>query len=81
MWHKIISKITCHTALGEVWPNMAQFFSKACLRKFILAKELFVPRPYFILPLTDKRCVNLSWMTLQIIISIECCKLQLKQKH
>ena len=79
MPYKIILKITHDTTLREARPNTAPFFPKACLRKFVLAKKLFVPRPYFILYLTDKRCANLSWLTLQIMFSTEC-KLRLKQK-
>ena len=52
---KIFLKITHQTALREVQPNMALFFSDVGLTKFVLASELFVPRPYFICHLTAKR--------------------------
>ena len=40
--------------LREVWPNTAPFFSEVGLRKFVLAGELFVLRPYFICHLAAK---------------------------
>ena len=52
---KIFSKITHQTALKEARPNTAAFFSDVGLTKFVLASELFVPRPYFICHLTAKR--------------------------
>ena len=52
---KIFSKITHQTALREEQSNMALFFLDVGLRKFVLANELFVPRPYFIRHLTAKR--------------------------
>ena len=52
---KIFSKITHQTALKEARPNTAAFFSDVGLTKFVLASELFVPRPYFIRHLTAKR--------------------------
>ena len=49
-------KITHQAVLREAWPNMALFFfSDVGLTKFVLASELFVPRPYFIHHLTAKR--------------------------
>ena len=36
-------------------PNTPPFFSDVGLTKFVLASELFVPRPYFICHLTAKR--------------------------
>ena len=53
---KIFLKITHQTALREVQPNTALFFSDVGLTKFVIASELFVPRPYFICHyLTAKR--------------------------
>ena len=52
---KIFSKITHHTTLREAQPNTAPFFSEVGLRNFVLASELFVPRPYFICHLIAKR--------------------------
>ena len=52
---KLFSKITHQTALRETRPNTASFFSDVGLRKFVLASELLVPRPYFIGHLTAKR--------------------------
>ena len=76
MWYiQDNSKITHHTTLRELRSKTSPLFSKVCLRKLVPTKELFVSRPYLILYLTDKRCANLSWMTLQIIFSIECCEL------
>ena len=60
----------------EARPNTAPFFSKVGLRKFVLAKGLFVLRSYFIRYLTYKRRAKLSWFSLQIIFSIECYKPQ-----
>ena len=52
---KIISEITHQTTLREARPNTAPFSSDVGLTKFVLASELFVPRPYFIRHLTVKR--------------------------
>ena len=52
---KIFSEITHQTTLKEVRPNTAPFSSDVGLTKFVLASELFVPRPYFICHLTAKR--------------------------
>ena len=42
-----ILEITHQTTLKEVRPNTAPFSSDVGLTKFVLASELFVPRPYF----------------------------------
>ena len=42
---KIFLKMTHQIALREARPNTAPFFSEVGLRKFVLASELFVPRP------------------------------------
>ena len=55
-------------------------FSKAGLRKFVIAKELFVPRPCFLRHLTTKSRVMFSWLPLQVIFSIWYFKPQLKTK-
>ena len=47
MRSKIFSKITHQTTLREAQPNMAPFLSEVGFRKFVLASELFVPRPHF----------------------------------
>ena len=47
LW-KIFSKIAHQTALREMRSNKAPFSYKLGLRKFALASELFVLRPYFI---------------------------------
>ena len=52
---KIFLKIIHQTALREARPNTAPFFSRVGLRKFVLARELFVLRPYFIRRVTAKR--------------------------
>ena len=39
--------ITHQTAPREARPTTAPFFSEVDLRKFVLASELCIPRPYF----------------------------------
>ena len=77
---KIFLKITHQTVLREMWPNMALFFSKVGFRKFVLASELFVLRPYFICHLTAKRAAKILWLPLQFIFRNWWLKPQLKRK-
>lgn len=72
-------RLTHQTAVREAQLIKATFFPKHVL-EFVLTKEVFVPRPYFVLHLTDKRRAKLSWITLQILFSTKCCKPQLKYK-
>ena len=58
--YKIFWNITHQSALREARPNMAPFFYRVCLRKFIGAREPVVPRPYFQRHSTDKRSGKLS---------------------
>ena len=78
--YKIFLNITHQPALREARPNMALFFFKVGLRKFIVARELFVPRPYFQRHLTDNTHAELSWLPLQIISCLGCGKSQSKYK-
>ena len=59
--YKIFSNIiySLTHAKREVRPNMAPFFFRVCLRKFIGTRQLFVPRPYFQLHWTEKRSAKL----------------------
>ena len=61
--YKIFSNIIYSSTHSkrEAGPNMAPFFFRVCLRKFIGTRELFVPRPYFQLHWTEKRSAKLSW--------------------
>ena len=72
--------MTHQTALREARPNTAPFFSRVGHRKFVLASELFVPRPYFIRHLTAKRSAKLSWLPLEIILRARQSEPKLKRK-
>ena len=72
--------ITHQAALKETRPNTTPFFSEVGLRKFVLASELFIPRPYFICHSTAKRCAKISWLPLQFILRRRQSKLKLKWK-
>ena len=75
-----ILKITHQTALRKARLNTAPLSSKVGLRKFFLASELFVLRPYFICHLTAKRPVEITWHPPQFICRSEWLKVQLKGK-
>ena len=69
-----------------MWPNTPPFFSGVDLTKFVLASELFVPRPYFIRHLTAKRfakdlvagsCIFSSKKVIRIGIRMENLKLHM----
>ena len=69
-----------------MWPNTPPFFSDVDLTKFVLASELFVPRPYFIRHLTAKRfakdlvagsCIFSSKKVIRIGIRMENLKLHM----
>ena len=66
--------------LRETQPNTMLFFSKVGLRKFALASELFVLRPYFTRHLTVKKSTKISWLPVQFIIRCWSLKPQLKRK-
>ena len=76
----IFEYFTHQSTLREARPNTASFLLRACLRKFIGARELFGLRPYFQIHSTEKRSAKLSWVPLQIIFSLGCSKLQSKYK-
>ena len=76
----IFEYFTHQSALREARPNTAPFLLKACLRKFIGARELFRLRPYFQIHSTEKRSAKLSWVPLQIIFSLGRSKPQSKYK-
>ena len=61
--------------------NMAPFFSEVGLRKFVLASELFVSRPYFIRHLTAKWDANISWFPLQFPFQRKWSKSELRTKN
>ena len=77
---KIFSKITHQTAPREVWPNPIPFSSKVGLRKYFLASELFVLRPYFTCHLTTKKPLKIFWVLLQFVFRSRWLKLQLKKE-
>ena len=80
MQYKMFSNITHQAAVREVRPSTAPFFFRACFRKCIVARELFVRSPYFQQYLTDKRRTKLSSLPLQIIFCLGCGKSQSKYK-
>ena len=65
----------------RVRSNTTPFFSEVGLRKFILASELFVPRPYFIRHLTAKWGAKISWLPLQFLFQRRWSKFELKTKN
>ena len=68
MQSKIFSKITHQTTLREAHPYTTLFFSEVGLRKFVLASELFVLKPYFICHLIAKRREKILWLALWFIL-------------
>ena len=67
MQSKIFSKTTHQTTLREAHPYTTLFFSEVGLRRFVLASELFVLKPYFICHLIAKRC-EILWLALWFIL-------------
>ena len=64
---------------GTAWHDTI-FFSEVGLRKFVLASELFVLRPYLICHLTAKRSTKILWLS-SIYSSKKVVKTAIKEEN